>query len=200
MTLAFDKTITFCADLIPRVMDGTKTQTRRVDKRIAWGMRNIPIRCPYGVVGDVLGVLEGYQVYGRGRGERQLAVRYLADGHEAVCCLSPAEWGRWSDRKRRFAATPSRFMYRSLVRTRVRLTDVRVEPVQDITDEAIVAEGIDIGKNPYSPEDRMCRDFDVDFETAFRDLWDCINAKRGYSFDLNPLVWALTFTKLEEGQ
>ena len=28
----------------------------------------------------------------------------------------------------------------------------------------------------------------------FRELWDSINAKRGYGWDVNPWDWALTFT------
>ena len=27
----------------------------------------------------------------------------------------------------------------------------------------------------------------------FQRLWDSINAKRGYGWDVNPWVWALTF-------
>jgi len=30
----------------------------------------------------------------------------------------------------------------------------------------------------------------------FRALWDCLNAKRGYGWEINPFVWAITFKRL----
>ena len=74
------------------------------------------------------------------------------------------------------------------------VTAVRVERVQEISDEDVVAEGIDIGKRPYPESMPECRDFDIDFEMAFRELWDSINAKRGYGWETNPWVWVVEFT------
>jgi hypothetical protein len=31
----------------------------------------------------------------------------------------------------------------------------------------------------------------------FRILWDSINAKRGYGWDVNPWVWVVTFKRIE---
>ena len=32
---------------------------------------------------------------------------------------------------------------------------------------------------------------------AFRVLWDSINAKRGFGWDVNPWVWVIEFKKVE---
>ena len=32
---------------------------------------------------------------------------------------------------------------------------------------------------------------------SFIDLWDSINAKRGYSWESNPWVWVVEFSKVE---
>lgn len=33
--------------------------------------------------------------------------------------------------------------------------------------------------------------------SLFRDLWDSINAKRGFGWDTNPWVWAVTFRRVD---
>jgi hypothetical protein len=88
------------------------------------------------------------------------------------------------------------------------VVSVRPEKVQDITEQDALAEGIQAydgvcGQN----EDGSYRTgFTVlgigAFPTAreaFRCLWDSINEKRGYSWDSNPWVWAVTFRVVADG-
>lgn len=60
---------------------------------------------------------------------------------------------------------------------------MRVERLQDISEGDIIAEGCPpkypLGRNWYKP------------------LWDTINAKRGYSWEVNPWVWVVEFRRLE---
>ena len=61
------------------------------------------------------------------------------------------------------------------------VTDVRVERVQAITAGDAKAEGIDAMKFPH------------EWLPAFAERWDSINAKRGYSWMMNPWVWVVEF-------
>ena len=67
------------------------------------------------------------------------------------------------------------------------VTDVRVQRVQDISEGDIAAEGIARGFSggPHG-EEGLYEDF--------ADLWDSLNAPRGYGWDANPWVAAYTFT------
>ena len=69
------------------------------------------------------------------------------------------------------------------------VTDVRVELVQDISEEDAMAEGVEPDRATDHPKGV--------YYTAFHDLWDAINAKRGYSWVSNPWVWAVSFKLLE---
>ena len=95
-----------------------------------------------------------------------------------------------------------------------------MERVQDMTAEDILKEGIELPKSgigcdiPEPPDAwsgwthkqqdewvkgqaratyfARCADVQVCFE-AFEKLWDSLNAKRGYGWDVNPWVWVLSF-------
>jgi hypothetical protein len=100
----------------------------------------------------------------------------------------------------------ARFMPRWASRLTLIVTDVRVQRLQDISEEDALAEGIfrtEIGDG-YAPrfhaqpaswgdiieQQATCSTSACD---AFRDLWNSINAKRA-PWDTNPWVTALTFT------
>lgn len=108
---------------------------------------------------------------------------------------------------------PSIHMPKWAARTWLAVTSVRVERVQEITDEDAIAEGLkaitkDGSLVKYGVPDRdglPGSDDDgwpwVEWERsprdAFRKLWDSINAKRGYGWDENPWVWCVSFRKIE---
>jgi hypothetical protein len=101
------------------------------------------------------------------------------------------------------------------------IADVRVERVQDISDDDIRAEGIRVpvadgklcmrlapsnaaGKVPssYLLHGRMFPDqppltAHEMLIAHFADLWDTINAKRGHPWSANDWVWALTVKRIE---
>ena len=92
---------------------------------------------------------------------------------------------------------PSIHMPREAARIFLRVTGVRVERVQDITPYDAWCEGCRIGNSfpweEHIPElQQQCRDI------VFSDLWDNINAKRGYGWETNPWVWVYEFERVDE--
>jgi len=85
------------------------------------------------------------------------------------------------------------FMPRWASRITRDITDVRVERVQDISEADAWAEGISASQ---------AADYYYDGPQpvgAFAELWDSINAKRGYGWTANPWVSAITFAVAKEG-
>lgn len=81
---------------------------------------------------------------------------------------------------------PSIFMPRWASRLTLTVTDVRVQRLQDITLGDICAEGLANSIYDFRP---VQRGFD-----AWIELWDSMNAARGFGWDKNPWVAAYTFT------
>jgi hypothetical protein len=156
-------------------------------------------RCPYGVPGGRLWVRETwleldrdhYQEPGRPRDllsdrygkPRRNGVAYRADTDSEGDAIR-AEYGyRW---------TPSIHMPRWASRLTLEITEVRVQRLQEISEEDAKAEGV-IARGPGSPTLRP-------HQRDFRALWNDINSKRGYGWDSNPWVWAISFKRLAETQ
>ena len=91
---------------------------------------------------------------------------------------------------------PSIHMPKEAARIFLKVTDVRVERLQEITPKDAWEEGCRIGNSfPWEihiPElQQQCRDI------FFKSLWDGLNAKRGYGWDTNPWVWVIEFERVE---
>jgi hypothetical protein len=97
-------------------------------------------------------------------------------------------------------------MPREAARIFLRVTDVRVERVQDISEEDAKAEGIvSYWAEPHrddAPFIGAAKELGADLcltrREAFQQLWNHINAKRGYGWDTNPWVWVYTFERTEK--
>lgn len=79
-------------------------------------------------------------------------------------------------------------------RITLEVTDVRVQRVQDISEEDARAEGMPepyLGDNDPPHEEMATM---IDRRRQFRNLWNTLNAKRGFGWDGNPWVVALTCT------
>lgn len=111
----------------------------------------------------------------------------------------------WDDHidDRGFGWRPSIHMPRWASRITLEITGVRVERLQDISEADAKAEGITVlplqnVDDPSawwqsSPGENQARTPIA----SFRNLWDSINAKRGYSWESNPWVWVIEFKHLE---
>jgi len=79
-------------------------------------------------------------------------------------------------------------MPRGWSRITLEVKAVRVERVQEISEEDAVAEGCH--------SDQGSTDGQLPHE-EFRELWDLINEKRGFPWESNPWVWVVEFLPLE---
>lgn len=130
------------------------------------------------------------------------SVKYLADEHSTQWGDRPVqEWGRFRH---------GRFMPRRLARIVLRVEEVWVEQVQEISFDSCLAEGLEVenfsgfGDEPHLPripEPDVYRgskdlDWEEDPNAAFEALWDSINAERGFGWEADPWVRAYKFEVL----
>jgi hypothetical protein len=80
-------------------------------------------------------------------------------------------------------------------RITLEVTAVRAERVQDISEADARAEGVHPIVRPglNGTEERYYYD-------AYRQLWDSINAKRGYGWEVNPWVWVVEFDVISNNE
>lgn len=183
-----EKPIIFSTEMIKAILDGRKTQTRRVirkqPKRLIDNIkRYIYLNCPY-EIDQILWVRETW-CFGEEPGE----IWYKAYDCD-VECFNDADDRKWK--------SPV-FMPRKYTRIFLKVKNVRAERLQDIVTEDIEAEGI--CKAPYFYyDDEEYKDFnEEEYRDAFKELWDSINKKRGYGWDKNPWVWVIEVERIKEG-
>lgn len=166
---------------------------------------------PFGQPGDRLYIKESYGVtWGDGALVDPTLVYRADNGKRFIIPELLEEWREWYFRPRKTQWNPDhwragRFMPRWASRITLEVTGVRVERVQEISDDDAEAEGAgfcdfckDIGWINSGPghecEAPGCGDA---YKDSFRELWDSINAKRGYSWESNPWVWCVGFKRIE---
>jgi hypothetical protein len=84
-------------------------------------------------------------------------------------------------------------MPRKAARLFLRVTDVRVERVQDITDREAVKEGcccyltrpMNFDQNGFEG-----------YRGSYALIWDRLNKKRGFGWDINPWVFVISFERV----
>jgi hypothetical protein len=250
---AKERPIIFSGPMVRAILEGRKTQTRRVVKpQPTWGpsqfggdyegwnwtapngvrytfvesngghdasMRG---HCPYGRTGDRLWVREAFRTKAYGAAD-EIELQYLASidpgwskargwtaytEYFACAKLRSAEW----------VNRPSIFLPRWASRITLEVTGVRVERLQEIADEDIRAEGIQVRRFEYWWDDRGPRPGEIPsvgygpeklalgvmestesaaLRRAFRQGWNALNAKRGFSWESNPFVWVVSFRRLD---
>jgi hypothetical protein len=235
------KPIIFSAEMVRAILDGRKTQARRVIKVDpdvelelyggAWRYYStsraeyVYVRPRYNA-GDILWVREGFAQEG-------IFWAYKADvrdnntvgANNLAMTLAPtfyADTLKWQ---------PPIHMPRAAARIFLRVTDVRAERLQDISPADVVDEGVDVtgvkipgvlNHEAFGDSVPVPRDFEEQTEeqqneyfksmaTAviiarstveksvillYKNLWNSINAKRGYGWNKNPWVWAYTFERI----
>ena len=174
-----------------------------------WGA----VRCPYGKAGDKLWVRENWRVTHNFdhlaprelNFERGMTIMYAAGGSRAKNGVGeyenhptyPETLPTWAGKGR-----PSIHMPRAACRTLLDVGTVRIERLQDITEEDAIAEGVErkpdlpYWRNYLSSElGSNCIDFTcLSARDSFRTLWDSINEARGYSWESNPWLWVVGFS------
>ena len=210
-----ERPILFSAEMVRAILEGQKTQTRRKMKPAKakrpkrWLIDDAAVNglvCPYGQPGDMLWVRETWAHYqtvnhvwrSEGRAFDEVSdglAGYRADGHDSIedfrahvrlmsgCDLEHViiNGDRWR---------PSIHMPRWASRITLRITDVRVERLQDISEDDARAEGCepvgwidetDVGMSSY--------------REGFTRLWNTINGVGAW--EANPWVWVIEFERVK---
>lgn len=202
--------ILFSAPMVRAILDGRKTQTRRVvlpqpfddgarpvrtevDEAGVWRWWNGYLchepnrrRSPFGQVGDRLWVRETfycdhYAYPDAPIGEMQELLCYRADG----------EWNDHIEDGVPSGWRPSIHMPRWASRISLEVTDVRVERIQSISYGDVLAEGCPTENSALaSPDDFLW----------YECVWNTLNEQRGFGWHTNPWVWVVEFKQLEVAQ
>ncbi|MGG1947063.1 hypothetical protein AB1286_33115 [Trinickia sp. NRRL B-1857] len=208
-----ERPIPFNVEMALAVVEGRKTQTRRVVRGTAleWLQPGVftpefvakPENglSPYGYAGDRLWGREPWRVSQKWNGTaprdlpvRTMTVMYEAGGH---ACNDDNDWAVFDDisvdapwiGKYR----PAMFMPRWASRITLEVTGVRIERLQAIDWEDAIAEGI------RDPRRAAWRVDPVEGCVAkYRELWDSLNAARGHGWDANPFVWVVEFKRIKQ--
>lgn len=216
-----EKPILFGGPMVRAILEGRKSQTRRLVKYVAERggaiafdgktltyaetnpytgehVKRHAMGCPYGKPGDRLWVRETWAV------------------EESLNDTPPSKFSKWptwfaadgsylANTPKRGVHTgkprgrwrPSIHMPRWASRITLEITDVRVERVKEISGQDAISEGIE----PFSRDGiTTFRDY-LTGETghaayqSFQTLWQSINGLD--SWDANPWVWVVEFQKLE---
>lgn len=159
--------------------------------------------CPYGGVGDRLWVKETWCYKWNADGPVSNAdgnydrscIHYQADGYDVAAMDDDGGQKYNKDGTEASPWKSSRFMPRWAARTILEIENVRVERVQEISEADAEAEGT---KLYYDDPNRVDRR-KPKYREGFHTLWDSINKKRGFGWDMNPWVWAIDFKVVEMG-
>ncbi|MCK4961677.1 MAG: hypothetical protein KAS19_04280, partial [Anaerolineales bacterium] len=210
------------APMVRAILDGTKTQTRRVIKPqpdyqieveddgscVTYNGDKLVQRwqSPYGKVGDQLWVRETFRCNGWAtdlatifykandrNSYTEISEQFPVDGKKKL----PVD-GRWR---------PSIHMPRWASRIQLEITDIRVERIKSLTIDDMCAEGI--GEMLEDPESIAGHGFaEAEHYSiagvpmmhlpeiyGFAAFWDSINGQG--SWDLNPWVWVVEFKRVK---
>lgn len=201
--------ILFSSEMVRAILDGRKTQTRRVIvpqlehvsvkgtsephcKMWLWAGKKsdksyttlyfLTQRCPYGQRGDRLWVRETLTRCKDSEASKPLAL-YEVGRQQVYCAGNPAPWMWRGDH------CPSIFMPRWASRIMLEIVGVRVQRLADISEDEAKAEGV-------NPSESEFGGFAEPHVICFMNLWNNINAKRGYGWDKNPWVWVIDFKRI----
>lgn len=228
------KPILFSTPMVQAILEGRKTQTRRVlkasrGKQAEWlthqllnkaiisglglsheadGYGDFGVQlghpqggplgfviCPYGQQGDILWVRETFQYYGDEEGNIGYLYKAKEGDQEKLDQFHDNVW------------RPSIHMPKEAARIFLRITDIRVERLQDITEDDAMAEGAEpmhhrcggFGYYEAGGEimDCTCLSWDHgEYYMGFKSLWESINGPD--SWQSNPFCWVLSFEKIEK--
>ncbi|HJV19304.1 MAG TPA: hypothetical protein VJ499_04910 [Flavisolibacter sp.] len=148
-------------------------------------------KCPYGKVGDVIWVRETWRKYynvdenGNTDFDKEI-IEYAADNPPMIPEMDGDGFQVFNkDGSEKFISwKPSLFMPKEACRIFLKITNVRVERLQDISDKDAIAEGV----RSRLPDNGIAKQ-------QFFDVWTIIN---GYeNLMLNPWVWVIEFERVE---
>lgn len=209
-----EKPILFSGPMVKAILDGKKTQTRRVIggnwtdafPAMPGGVAGVYrahdrtftgsyLRCPYGAAGGRLWVREtwceadGDPAHDDRIHEDLDEVGYRCTAFRADDWIDcPADDGRWR---------PAIHMPRYRCRLFLDVLSIRVERLRAITEADAQAEGAELTGDDEAQDGAPDAPRAESYRAGFASLWDVINAGRGHSWASNPWVWVVGFKRVE---
>lgn len=206
-----ERPILFSAPMVKAILDGSKTQTRRVVKHAdqcdgdiephpeylgewyQWNQGEISaiFECPYGQVGDEFWVRETCEIFGFWVAKSPKGHRFAIHHDKKVrysdhddYCLVDTHKGLYGGKSAldAFQIRPSIHTPRWTSRIQLRITNVRVERLHDISEKDAWAEGCE-GHDDQSGW------------SQFQELWENINGPKNWAE--NPWVWVIEFERVK---
>ena len=216
-----ERPILFNGEMVRAILDGRKTQTRRVVKpqpehglqpchysKTGWAKSFapnpsingdsactcIPVKCPFGSVGDRLRISENVKV--KAFCEDWYSVMFDADN---LYLERPCDVGLMQKIKD-YKTGYLRGVHLSTAfarPTRLEITGVRVERLNDISERDAIAEGIELAPRGIKPQ-RFKHYTSGQYTPlprhSFESLWQSINGPASWA--ANPWVWVVSFKRI----
>lgn len=195
--------ILFSTPMVQAILAGRKTQTRRKADMTSRHIRKLfngefegesgrIYKCPYGQVGDVLWVRETWQWDWIDCDKKEEKCYFFKTSTLPNVLASGEKW------------KPSIHMPKDAARIWLRINNVRVERLNDISEEDAIKEGIEELKSNGIPHYRnygkqlVAKEFNFFCSpvNSFRSLWESINGEN--SWNNNPWVWVIEFEGIEK--
>ncbi|WP_417200083.1 hypothetical protein [Bizionia sp.] len=196
--------ILFSTNMVQAILEGRKTQTRRVIKNFPNSDEAINLKdvyehspeyfyevSPYGKPGDILWVRETFRKVNHYGFDYEFH-QYKAGGTSAHCEVIDMDQLLHDDKWK-----PSIHMPKAACRIFLKITDVRVERLQDISEQDAIAEGIEklgasFGYRNYLNKAGLPVSWYSSYH-SFQSLWENINGSDNWKS--NPWVWVISFER-----
>lgn len=209
-----ERPILFSSEMVRAILDGRKTQTRRIAKGVVAvhavtgeALRELDsagprVVCPYGTSGDRLWVREtaacGYRSEQPPHEIGRIGVDYKAGGSfERKYTLDRRDDYPWFPSRSHnvdglIRWAPAIHMPRWASRITLEVTGVRVELLQDISEADAQAEGCSLECMTPTGDDSGSAIYGPG---GYRALWESINGSDSWA--ANPWVWVVEFRRIE---
>lgn len=190
--------IIFSGSMVRATLEDRKTMTRRVVKpqpeegtdcpyHVGAGEDRKARICPYGVPEDRLWVRETFA---------SVTIHGFTDTHgeqDTEQMIYRADEWKPTGKGYRIKWTPSIYMRRHESRLTFEIVSIRVERLQEITEEDAKKEGT----QEWYPDPRKPNGAPYGTnKRRFQDLWDSLNGKK-YPWSSNPWVWVIEFRRIK---
>lgn len=237
------KPVLFNTEMVQAILDGRKTETRRIvkphyrDDEIGFFVITNAVDCSFNRVvkydewendfdekgqerivnppynaGDILYVRETWNINNMDIEDNEITFEYRASEAEVEdCTLTVSVSDEIYDKYAYGMAEnmpewrPSIHMPKEAARIFLKVTGVRVERLQDITEEGAKAEGIHeryvgMGESGFAVAQNSNSFYDC-AKGAYAELWNSTIPKKNrelYGWDANPWVWVIEFERISD--